>query len=67
MSGFWLQMISITLFKTDHKKKEMDFWEKHCEDKNSGNDDMTGVFLFFFLGGVQFWLTKAYNGSRRNI
>ena len=67
MSGFWLQMISITLFKTDHKKKEMDFWEKHCEDKNSGNDDMTGFFLFFFLGGVQFWLNKAYNGSRRNI
>lgn len=59
MSGFWLQMISITLFKTDHKKKEMDFWEKHCEDKNSGNDDMTGFFLFFFFG----WSTiLAYQG-----
>lgn len=65
MLGFWRQMISIILFKTDHKKKgeKMDFWEKYCEDKNCGNDDMTGSFFSFFG-----WSTiLAYNGSRRNI
>lgn len=31
---------------------------KYFVKTNSGNDDMTGI---------QFWVNKAYNGSRRNI